>query len=445
MSERFSLGRLIAYGLLGLPLAALGLPLYVYLPTFFVDDIGLSLTAVGAALLAARVVDMLTDPIIGTASDYLPTRWGRRVPWLVAGTPLLMLGTWQLFVPPGDATVAYLLAWSLVTYLGWTLVILPYTAMGAELSPDYHQRSRITASREGFVILGTLLAVGLPGLLEYQGIERAAALRTLATVLMAFIPLAVAVLLLAVGEPARSESRAISLRDGWKILKGNLPFRRLLFGFLLNSLANGLPASLFLLFVTHVLEKQEWTGIYLAVYFLSGVLTLPLWLKISRHVSKHKVWMASMLWASAIFAWVPFLGAGDIWPFMVICLLSGASLGVDQAIPASIQADVIDEDTASGGGGRAGLYFGMWSMATKLSLALAVGIAFPLLEFAGFDAQTANGNGLVALALLYGGLPVLFKLASLALVWNFPVDQERQAQLREQIEASSIMKAGAPT
>lgn len=445
MSERFPIARLLAYGALGLPLAALGLPLYVYLPTFFAEDIGLSLGAVGAVLLLARVIDMLTDPLVGTASDYLPTRWGRRIPWLIAGTPLLMLGTWQLFVPPVDATAAYLLLWSLLTYLGWTLVILPYTALGAELSPDYHQRSRITAAREGFVILGTLLAVGLPGLLEYQGVPRGAALQTLAVVLMIAIPLALILLLLAAGEPPRSTSQAISLRDGWTLLKRNVAFRRLLVGFLLNSLANGLPASLFLLFVTHVLDKQEWTGIYLAVYFFAGVLTLPFWLKLGERFAKHKVWVASMLWACAIFIWVPLLGAGDVWAFMLICVLSGASLGVDQAIPASIQADVIDEDTAAGGGGRAGLYFGMWSMATKLSLALAVGIAFPVLEFAGFSTAGTSSDGLFALALLYGGLPVLFKLAALALVWNFPLDRERQSHLRERIETISNQASGVQT
>ncbi|MDX1454806.1 MAG: MFS transporter [Gammaproteobacteria bacterium] len=432
---RMSYPQLLAYGLLGLPLAALGLPLYVYLPTFYADDLALSLSAVGGVLLAARLVDMVTDPLVGVGSDLFPTRWGRRLPWLLVGAPLLMLGGWQLFVPPAEVGIHYLLGWSLLTYLGWTLVILPYTALGAELSADYHQRSRITASREGFVILGTLLAVGLPGLLEYQGETRAAALEALAWVLVTVIPVAALLLVFGVGEPAGEKREPPPWRDGLKILKQNLPFRRLLAAFLLNSLANGLPASLFLLFVTHVLQQQEWSGIYLAVYFLAGVLTLPVWLKLAQRFGKHRVWVASMIWASLIFAWVPFLGAGDAWAFMVICVLSGASLGVDQAIPASIQADVIDEDTASGGGGRAGLYFGLWSMATKLSLALAVGVAFPLLELAGFDASADSNDAqsLLALALLYGGLPVAFKLVAMLLLRNFPLDESRQAELRQRI------------
>lgn len=441
MSRDFSLPRLLAYGLLGVPLAVLGLPLYVYLPTFFAEEIGIAIGTVGAVLLVARLVDMFTDPIIGTASDYLPTRWGRRYPWLLLGAPMLMTGSWFLFVPPPDADAAYLLLWSLVTYLGWTLVILPYTALGAEISDDYHVRSRIAVSREGFVIVGTLLAVGIPGVLEWQGVERAKALEVLAWFLLVMIPLAVIALLAAIREP-RQRSETIKLKDGWRIMKNNRPFRRLLVAYLLNGLANGLPASLFLLFVNHVLDQKEWTGIYLGVYFLAGVLTLPLWLKLAHRFGKHRVWIASMLWASLVFAWVPLLGEGDTWWFMAICMLSGVSLGVDQALPASIQADVVDEDTAAGGGGRAGLYFGLWSMATKLSLALAVGIAFPLLALAGFDARSpdgapaSSGDGLLALALMYGGLPVVFKLASTWLVWNFPLDEARQEALRNRIAGS---------
>src|SRR5699024_9556539 len=104
------------------------------------------------------------------------------------------------------------------------------------------------------------------------------------------------------------------------------------------------------------------------------------------------------------------------------CVLGGACLGVDQAIPASMQADVIDEDTAAGGYGRAGLYFGLWSMATKLALALAIGIAFQVLAWVGFDSGTDNDA--VAewmLKLLYGFLPVIVKLAVVPFMWRFPL------------------------
>lgn len=435
MTQRFRRWRLLAYGLPGLPLAVLGLPLYVLLPPYYAD-LGVSLSLVGSVLLLARLFDVVSDPLIGVLSDRLHTRFGRRKPWIALGTPLLMAGGWALLVPGGAASAAWLLGFSVLTYLGWTLILLPYSALGAELSDAYHERSRITAAREGAVIAGTLLAVGLPGVLAWLGMGSAVQLQALAVLLVVTLPITVLVLLTAVAEPAARPHPRRHWREGLRLLARNRPFVRLLVAYLLNGMANGLPATLVVLFVTHVLRMPDRLGLFLAVYFLAGVLALPAWLALSRRLNKHRAWAISMLWACAVFAWVPALGRGDFYPFLLICVLSGVSLGVDVALPASIQADVIDWDTARGGGGRAGLYFGLWGMATKLALALAVGVAYPLLDLAGFDPKAATPQGLRALAWLYAGLPVLLKFISVALVWRFPLDADRHAALRSQLAHS---------
>jgi GPH family glycoside/pentoside/hexuronide:cation symporter len=128
--------------------------------------------------------------------------------------------------------------------------------------------------------------------------------------------------------------------------------------------------------------------------------------------------------------WAPFLGPGDVAAFAAICVLSGMTLGADLALPAAIQADVVDLDTRQGGGQRAGLFFGLWGMSTKLSLALAVGIAFPLLELGGFSADGDNAaHSLLMLAVLYAAVPVLFKLGAIALMWHYPLDEAAHAAL----------------
>ncbi len=178
----------------------------------------------------------------------------------------------------------------------------------------------------------------------------------------------------------------------------------------------------------------------LFVYFLSAVLAIPLWLWASARFGKHRVWTAAMLWACAVFALVPLLGPGDqIW-FLAICILTGVSLGADLVLPASMQADVVDLDTLRSGRQRTGTYFAIWGMATKLALALAVGMAFPLLDFAGFDGTTAagGGSGLLALAFLYSLLPVAFKLAAVAVFWGYSITAERQRRIRARIQARCV-------
>jgi len=282
------------------------------------------------------------------------------------------------------------------------------------------------------MLAGTLLAIAWPTLMG-AGRADAQTLAGLALLLVIALPPIVVLTLWKVPE-YRLSAHAVGWRAGWTLLKRNKPFLRLLLAYIMNGLANGLPASLFTLFVAHVLMSEAWTGPLLLVYFITGIAALPGWLWLSRRIGKHRAWAVSMLWTSLIFLAVPFLGPGDTHAFLLICLLSGVGVAVDMALPAAIQADLVDLDTAAGGGRRTGLYFGIWNMATKLALALAVGIAFPLLQLFGFDATTIDDRtGTFALALFYGGVPVVFKLAATALMWNFPHDRSAQLATRARV------------
>lgn len=429
---------LAAYGAPALPLAALTLPVYIYLPTFYAKTLGLGLATVGAVLLVARIVDVLSDPVIGQLSDHVQTRFGRRRPWIVAGTPVVMASIWFLFVPDAEAGLGHLLLWSVLLYVGWTMMILPLSAWGAELSDDYHERSRITAFREGFVLAGTLFALGLPAALGYGDASQAAgALRILATAVVVLLPLAVLALLVMTPEPAVKAWRTVRLREGARLLRGNRPFRRLIAAYLLNGIANGLPATLFLLFVTHVLQEEAQAGLLLFLYFVSGVVAVPLWLRLSYRFGKHKVWSAAMIAACAVFVWVPLLGPGDFYWFVAVCVLTGIGLGADLVLPPSMQADVVDLDTLESGAQRTGLFFALWGMVTKLALAVAVGLAFPLLDLAGFDEQGGNaGFALFALAGLYSLAPVIFKAGAIVLMWEYPITAGKQAEIRQRVDTT---------
>lgn len=439
---RISRSVILAYGLPGIPLAVLGLPLFVFLPAFYASQPALNIALVGALLFAARLLDVVTDPLVGTISDRLPGRWRRRAPMLL-GTPLLMISTFFLLIPQGGwlddpdgtvraATLLFLLA--ALIYFAWTLVALPFQALGAELSNHYHERSRITATREGLVVVGTVVAILLPVVAGTD--DPGKSLFWLALFLITVLPVAVGFLVWRVPERARQRAN-VPWREGWALLRANRPFRRLLAAWFLNGVANAIPATLFVLFATHVLEAPEHVGPLLLTYFLVGVAALPFWLKLARRIGKHRAWIASMLLASGFFLWVPLLGSGDVLWFYAITVITGLSLGIDLAIPSSMQADVIDRDIADGGGERAGLFFGLWGMTTKLALAAAVGLAFPLLGFAGFDPQADrhSDQALLALAFAYGVLPVLFKIGASVLVAGFEIDEAEQRALRARIDA----------
>lgn len=412
--------RLTAYALPALPLAALSLAAHVHLPTVYAGGIGLA--AAGTALLVSRLVDGVVDPLIGLACDR--GRLRRRV-WMAAALPLLAVAGWALFRPPAGAGALYLGLWSSLFYLGLTALLVPYQAWGTELSPDYRERTRIAGWREAAALCGMIAALALPAVLA---LPVADALRTLYPPLVLLLAVSVGLTVLTVPEIRAAPTAGTG---GLRVLLDNRPFRRLLAAQGLNALANALPATLFLLFVGDRLAAPDLSGPLLLAYLLTGVLSVPLWLRLARTGEKHRLWSVSLVLTALAFLPVAFLGSGDGPLFIAFCLLTGVGLGADLCLPAAMLADVTDEQTARTGDSRAGLYVALWSLTGKLALALAVGLSFPLLELAGF--RPGSGQAPLALPLLYAAVPVALKLAAAGLIRRYPLDAVRQAALRQQM------------
>ncbi|HER35231.1 MAG: MFS transporter [Halothiobacillaceae bacterium] len=420
-SPGLSLWQVLAYGAPGLPLALMGIPLYVYLPPFYANELGLGLAAVGMALMLTRLWDVITDPLVGHLADRVPGRHRRK--WLMgSGIPLLIVSLWFLLRPGDDVGLWHLYLWGLAAFLGWTLIQLPYASLGAEADPSPHGRTRLAASREGLALIGTVLAASLPVLIGSE----APGTVLLAVFWLMALSLPLAFLVMAAGAPEPARHRAVvDWRRGWPLLIGNRHLRALLGGYFLNNLANGIPAALFLMFVADRLGAEGWLGWLLLLYFGAGIAALPAWTFLARRIGKRRSWGASILLATVSFAFAPLLGTGDVAWFALICVTSGLSLGADMALPASIQADIAGLDAEAGGGDRAGLFFGLLGLATKLALAVAVGLGYGLLALAGFESGDADTT---ALALTYGSLPVVFKLAAAWLVFQRLTDTEPQLE-----------------
>lgn len=432
MTDRLSLRALAAYAAPAAPLAALYFPVYVYVAPFYAAERGVSLAALGALLIAARLVDAVSDPAMGWVSDHLTTRWGRRRIWVAVSTPLIAIAVWMLMVPPESAGIGHAALWLVGLTLAWTVALTPYYAWGAELSGDYAERAKVTSWREAVALIGTVVAVIL-----YAGAEDASAgLRAVALFVVICLPLAAGAAFLLTPEPKDHTRARLSFTLALRALGENAPFRRLVVAYLANGAANALPAALFLFFLEDYLGAPE-AGWLLLVYFVCAIAGMPFWTWAARRISKHRAWGCAMLYACAVFAFTPLLGPGDLAGFTVICVLTGLALGADLALPPAIQADVIDVDTAATGEQRTGVFFALWSVATKAALALSGGAALILLDAVGFDAGGENSAGaLGTLVYLYALAPVALKLVAIALMWNFPITAAEHDRLRAEIEGA---------
>jgi glycoside/pentoside/hexuronide:cation symporter, GPH family len=404
---------LLAYGLFGMPLAVAALPLYVHLPKFYGDHLGVNLALLGGVLLALRLADGIIDPFLGVLSD----RGGARKRWLALAAPLLALGMVALFLPIPRAELPLLIwlaAALALIYFAFSLATINHQAWGAELSTDPVERTRITAVREGLALVGVVIASVLPSFLggDDGGLGRFALLFAAFTLACATITL--------LGTPATAPV-SVSRATPQSILQligrplADPVFRRLLIVYMLNGIAAAIPATLVLFFIADVLDAEARQGMFLALYFIAGAAGMPVWVRASARFGKSRTWLAAMVVAIVAFVWASRLSAGDTTAFAVICVLSGLALGADLALPPSLLADVI------GRRGRmeaTGSYFGLWTLATKLNLALAAGIALPLLDALGYRPGGRDATALGALAIVYALVPCVLKLGAVAaLVW----------------------------
>lgn len=442
MTERLKAGVLAAYGAPAVAFAILLLPPYVFLPGFYAQTLGLPLDWIGYIIIMSRVFDAIIDPVIGHLSDRTPGRLGRRKPWILAGTPIAILGVIVLFAP-GEASLGQFAFGIFALTLAWTMLLLPYSAWGAELSGDYNERTRITSVREGMGLFGTLLAAATPSALTAAGYtDPRVHMAALAVLVVVLIVPTVGWLLVKVPEPPPLTHARAAFREGVRAIATNVAFRRLIGAYLINGFANGLSATLFLLFVSHVVSAADAYGPLLLGYFLSGLLGVPIWSLIARRMGKHRTWAIAMVVACGAFAFTPFVvGQGDVVAFLIISIVSGIGFGADLVLPSAIQADVVDVDTRASGEQRTGLFFALWGIATKLSFALAA-VSLPILHAVGFDASALDTVGrstngpyaLLVLTALYAVAPIALKLVAMAMMWNFPLDAERQRAIRAEIE-----------
>ena len=446
-----SVGNLVAYALPSFALAIPIIPAFVFLPAYYGTALGLSVA--GFALFIARALDVIIDPIVGILSDRWSSRWGRRKPWIVLGALIGGVAIVQLFQPPSNVTPSYLIFWSVSLYFGWTLIQIPYTAWGAELSSNYNERTRITSTREGVSIIGILAAGAVPAIASNFGNteqEAYAAISWLAVLvggpLIAFMLWRVPDRAIPTTSTNRDEVSGSFFEECRRLL-ANRPFVRLLSAWFINGLATGIPASLFLLYLEHALQASttERSALTL-VYFLAAVIAIPGWLIVSRIVGKHRAWCVAMIAACLAFVWVPLLGPGDILAFGVICLITGMSLGADLSLPPALQADVVDYDTLRSGRHRAGIFFALWGMSTKLAFAFAVGIALPSLAFFGFNTDGENdARAILAISVGYALVPVILKVAAIYLIWGFPITASRHLIIRQRLDSLASRITGAPS
>jgi len=412
-----------SYGLMALPLSFVALPMYVNLPHFYATQFAMSLTTLGTVLMFSRLLDAFIDPWFGRVSDQLYRRSALAVGMAVLVlASVLLLSFAALFFPPDAAVAGWGVLWIAtfvsLCHLAYSGLSILHQAWATRLGGDALVQGNVIAWREGAGLIGVVLASLLPALAGW----------TVTTwVLGAMLLLGALTWQRAFSAGMRvTTQHAMSLSSEAVTLPLKQPlFLKLLCVFMLNGIASAVPASLVMFFVEDQIQAAAnvapW---FLGVYFLAGVISLPLWLKLIRQWGLPKAWALGMVLALISFASVSTLGAGDEVPFFFVCLASGFALGADMVAPSALLNRVVDH--LGHRGQSEGLYLGWWNLISKFNLALAAGVCLPLLATWGYVPGVREAAGASALSLAYGVLPCALKALALAALLYFWIQPPAQ-------------------
>ncbi|MBO6634231.1 MFS transporter [Parvibaculum sp.] len=437
-SSRLSGWRLAAFSGPAIPISALGLPIGVYLPQFYAGPMGLGLAAVGTVFMLARLWDVVTDPMMGIISDRFPSRWGRRRHWIVLSVPLLLVCAYMVFVPTAPVTSFYLIGWMFFLYIGWTMLTISHMAWAAELSDNYNERSRIQGYREAFQLLGVPLVLLIPAIIERIGAENMEAARVAAIgwFIVLVLPVAVGVNILFVPERKSTPQPPLDIKAAVRAILRNLPLRRLLAADFLSGFAGAALASMYIYEATYVWGIGSVASFLLLIYFFGGIIFIPVVLKLSYRLGKHRTVVAAGLF-NVLFPPVIFLiPEGNYYVAALVLLFLGVNVGTTTTLYRSMMADVADIDELETGQRRTGLFYALLTLTQKLGGAVAVGVVFWTLALIGFVPEQGQNtpSTLTGLSLVFVATPVICNALVAAIMWKFPIGLVEQEELRRKLD-----------
>ncbi len=453
--QRLSLRSKLAFGVGDTGPAILGAINGFFLLEFLVNVAGLrpdGALGAGSIFLIVKLWDGINDPVMGWLSDKTSSKLGRRRPWLLFGAIPLGLAFFLTWVVPPLSVAGkfwYYLVVALILDTALTAVLVPYTALTAELTPDYDERTSLNSFRFSFSILGSVVALfthtQIVGAFDHDpqaGYALSAAIWTVAIVVPCFItflgtrepPLAA---------PQAGQPAAPGFFEGFKIAFSNRAFQLVTLIYLFSWLTIQLVQNNLIFFV------KDWVGMAIEMYGfvlialqLSAFVCVLVWTRLSGRLGKKNIYYLGGLIFVLVELGLFLVQPGQGTLVFVLALIAGAGLSVAYLIPWSMLPDVIELDELETGQRREGIFYGVFVFLQKLGLALGMFISGQILGAAGYIPKIPGGvdpvqpeSALTAIRILVGPVGAAILLLSFVAVYFYPITKARHAEVQAELAA----------
>ena len=401
----------------------------IMLPAFFTEVHGFEISVIGIIIFLSKLIDIITDPLVGWLND---TNFFPRKAYLLIGGILSGLALTQLFLKQDIDQEIFLFVWLSILYLGWTMFQIPYLSIGYDLEKNYFLRTKLSATREFFILLGLFCSLGIP---MFFSISNEKLLENIVFIATLFGLMGLILFCSLIPENKRTNEKKIKFKKVIKNLKKNIYFSKIFFVLVVNNLANVFPMVLFAFFITYVLggdDSNRQTTLFF--YFLFAIIGVPFWTIISKKYGKKEVWSLSLFMSAMFFLLVFFLEDGNFVFFIIISCITGFCLGADLIIPPSIQADITDWHRSKFGEDISGVLFSIITFLNKFAFAVVSIFVFGIMGVLDFDTDgEINTNVRLFIIISYALAPILLKLLAAYLLVNFKLKENELQKIQKKI------------
>ncbi len=401
----------------------------IMLPAFFAEVHGFEISVIGIIIFLSKLIDIITDPLVGWLNDknFFP-----RKAYLLIGGILSGLALTQLFLKQDIDQEIFLFVWLSILYLGWTMFQIPYLSIGYDLEKNYFLRTKLSATREFFILLGLFCSLGIP---MFFSISNEKLLENIVFIATLFGLMGLILFCSLIPENKRTNEKKIKFKKVIKNLKKNIYFSKIFLVLVVNNLANVFPMVLFAFFITYVLggdDSNRQTTLFF--YFLFAIVGVPFWTIISKKYGKKEVWSLSLFMSAMFFLLVFFLEDGNFVFFIIISCITGFCLGADLIIPPSIQADITDWHRSKFGEDISGVLFSIITFLNKFAFAVVSIFVFGIMGVLDFDTDgEINTNVRLFIIISYALAPILLKLLAAYLLLNFKLKENELQKIQKKI------------
>ena len=448
--RKVTLGTTIAYGMPGLGAGYMYLLMSLYVMKFSTDVLLIAPAVMGVIFSISRIWDAVSDPIAGYLSDRTTFKFGRRRTWMLISFIPISFGFLAVFSPPESMQGQSLDLWMMIAILSFysaiTLLNVPHMALGAELSEDYHERTRLFGIRHIGFTLGSILALVSMSLLISEENNPDGDVRQLAGSL-AFYAIGAMSLMIFFAVSKLKENPEFQNRVNKNPFKAFRdiwinPHAKILIIVLFIENLGGAVIGVLTLYVTqYIVEAPAWAPLIIFAYMLPSALSVPLWIPLSRRFGKIRLWVFSLAFTGISFGGIfiiPFLDSvtDRLIVMFIGAVLGGMAAGCGGAIGPSVKGDVIDYDEYLTGERKEGSYFAALNFVFKSATGIMLLVTGFVLQFSGFiPNQPQTMEVKIALISLYGLVPLVFySLGAYLLYKKFKFGEKEHAAIKQQIQ-----------